>query len=439
MKQLVYFVTFRYLKKSKKSRSAAFISRISIVGVAIGVMTLIVALSIMNGFENDLKKALIGTNAHLTLTAFAIDGEQKIENSQEIIEAIKKTIKAEQISPYSLDQALLSSQNKPRGILIKGVNPKIEAQGKQIYFLIRKNLYNKNEIDSAQHSVEVQQILDNLKIKPRAIKNGEIENLAGIVVGVALAKNLDLKLGDNLNILSTKQKISPFGQLPQVRKFIIVGFFESGLSTYDEVFTLVDIKEAAKTFRLENYIKGYSIYLPSLEAVPKEQIKLIKKFPFPYLVSSWIDDNYNLFAVLRLERIGLTLILFLIILVASFNILSSLIILVSEKSKDISILKAMGADNRSIRNIFILQGSIIGLYGSGIGSLLGLLICWFLKHFSVLKLPQGVYVTDKIPILIDWTQITLILIFSFLSCFLVTIFPAQKAANKNPIDGLRYE
>ncbi len=452
--KLEFFIALRYLKSPKKSRSISFITNIAVVGVTIGVAALIVVLSVMNGFEQDLKKALIGANAHLTLSAFASGGKQQIENSPQIIEDIRQFTTVEHVSAYSLDQALISSRDAPSGVLLKGIDPQMELQGNKIGSLIRKNLY-KTEISDkkqtkasqAKHEKEVKEILQNLKAQPRKIGDptGNLagnfvgETLAGIVIGTALAKNLNLDLNDTLTILSSKQKISPFGQIPQRRKFIVVGFFESGLSAYDEIFTLIDLKEAQKTFRLKNNIRGYSIYLHDLDAVKKTQDKLIKKFPFPYTVTSWIDDNYNLFAVLKLEKLGLGVILFLITLVASFNIISSLVIVVNEKGKDIAILKAMGMRNSSIRNIFIIQGFVIGFLGSLVGSLLGLFICWILGSFSVIKIPQGVYVTDKIPILVDGFQVGLILFLSLLACFLVTIFPSRKAAQLNPVDGLRYE
>ena len=193
------------------------------------------------------------------------------------------------------------------------------------------------------------------------------------------------------------------------------------------------------TFGLKENVRGYSIYLSDLDDVENAQKKLIKKFPFPYIVTSWIDDNYNLFAVLKLEKLGLGVILFLITLVASFNIISSLVILVNEKGKDIAILKAMGVTNSSIRNIFIIQGFVVGFFGSSMGTLLGLFVCWILGNFSVIKIPQGVYVTDKIPVLVDGAQVGLILFLSLLACFLVTVFPSRKAAQQNPVEGLRYE
>ena len=445
--KLEFFIALRYLRSPKKSRSISFITNIAILGVTIGVAALIVVLSVMNGFEQDLKKALIGANAHLTLSAFSSGGEQKIESSSKIIADIRQLIKTEHISAYSLDQALVSSRDAPRGILLKGISPQMELQGDKIDSLIRRELY-KTEILTkkgakkklqAEHKKEVKEILQNLKAQPRKMKNGKVEILAGIIVGTALAKNLNLNLNDSLTILSSKQKISPFGQIPQRRKFVVVGFFESGLNAYDEIFTLIDLEEAQKTFRLGNYVRGYSIYLHDLDAVKNAQKKLIKKFPFPYIVTSWIDDNYNLFAVLKLEKLGLGVILFLITLVASFNIISSLVILVNEKGKDIAILKTMGMRNSSIRNVFIIQGFVVGFLGSSAGTALGLLVCWILGSFSVIKIPQGVYVSDKIPILVNGYQVGLILFLSLLACFLVTIFPSRKAAHQNPVEGLRYE
>ena len=434
--RLETFIALRYLYGSKKSRAISFITNISIAGVTIGVMALIVVLSVMNGFEEDLKKALIGTNAHLTLTAFTGNGEQEITYSKNIIEEIEQKILVEHISPYSLDQALISSKNNVHGILLKGIDIETEIKGRVLQETIKINNKVNNSLPSP---LELAAVLRDLKIQKRVNKDGNEENIAGIIVGVSLAKIFKLKIGDDLTILTTRQQISPFGAIPQKRKFIVSGFFESGLGGYDEVFTLIDLKEARKLFQYNKNIRGYAIYLKNIKDTKSQQDKLIANFPFPHLVSSWIDDNYNLFAVLKLEKIGLSVILFLIILVAAFNIISSLVILVSEKTKDIAILKAIGVDNQSIRNIFLLQGSIIGFFGAAIGTILGLLICLFLKHFSVIRIPKGVYTTDTIPILINWYQVVAILAVSFIMCFLVTIFPSKKAAEQKPVDGLKYE
>ena len=206
---------------------------------------------------------LIGANAHLTLSAFASGGKQQIENSTQIVEDVRQTIEVEHISAYSLDQALVSSRDTPSGVLLKGIDPQMELQGKRIGSLIRKELYkteipDKKKIKETQekHQKDVKAILQNLKAQPRKTKEGRIESLAGIVIGTALAKNLNLGLNDSLTILSSKQKISPFGQIPQRRKFVVVGFFESGLSAYDEIFTLIDLKEAQRTFGLKRECKG---------------------------------------------------------------------------------------------------------------------------------------------------------------------------------------
>jgi lipoprotein-releasing system permease protein len=419
---------------SKKSRAINFITNISIVGVTLGVMALIIVLSIMNGFEEDLKKALIGANAHLTLSSFSQGGEQKILYDEKTIQNIKQAIPTKHISPYSLDQALVSSKSKVHGILLKGIDINTEISGAVLQDLIKK----KSKSGALKISkAEFANIMQDLALQKRTNEEGDEENIAGIIIGSRLANTLNLKKGDSLTVLTTQQKISPFGVIPQKRKFVISGFFVSGLSGYDEVFTLIDLKEAKKLFGRDDYINGYAIYLDKIKDTEVMQSKVMEFFPFPHFVSSWIDDNYNLFAVLKLEKFGLSVILFFIILVAAFNIISSLIILVSEKKKDIAILKAIGTTNSAIRNIFLLQGSIIGFLGIFLGTLLGLLVCFFLKNFSIIKIPQGVYVTDTIPILVEWWQVALILIISFISCFFVTYLPAKKASSGHPVEGLK--
>lgn len=412
----------------------SFITNISITGITIGVMALIVVLSVMNGFEEDLKKSLIGINAHLTLSAFSASGQQKIIYNEATIQKINQSTQVKHISPYTIDQALVSHKKETHGILLKGIDIKKEIQGKILHEFIRLEKKSTAKIiDSSQ----ITPLLQDLKLQERVNKEGNIENIAGIIIGSKLAKILNLERNDTITVLTTQQKISPFGVIPQKRKFVVSAFFSSGLSGYDEIFTLIDLQESAKLFGHNEYVNAYAIYLNKIKSTEKEKEKLLNTFLFPHIVTSWIDDNYNLFTVLKLEKIGLSVILFLIILVAAFNIISSLIILVSEKTRDIAILKAIGVSNHSIRNIFLLQGFIIGFLGTFLGTLLGLIFCFILKNFSWIKIPQGVYVSDSIPILIVWWQIAIILTVSLISCFFVTYFPAKKAAQQPPVEGLK--
>ena len=428
--RLEFFIAFRYLFSSKKSRAISFIGNISIAGIAIGLMSLIVVLSIMNGFEQDLKQSLIGANAHLRLSSLQKDSSQKIPYNEEIIESIKQAIPVKHLSPFSISQALISSKSAINGILLKGIDIKKEAEGEVLTNFIK--LENKDDAPFITPK-QVNLVLNDLKIQPRKNK----EKIAGIIIGSQLAKQIKIQRGDALTILTTKQKPSPFGALPQKRKFIVSGFYKSGLSSYDELFTLIDLEEFNRIFGQEGFVRAYGIYLDRIKDTEAFREKLQFAFPFPFLVSSWIDDNYNLFAVLQLEKIGLGVILFLIILVAAFNIISSLVILVSEKKRDIAILKAIGTSNSTIRNIFLLQGFSVGFIGTIIGTSLGLLVCFFLKNFSIIEIPAGVYITDRIPILISWWQIATMLIISFIACFLVTYFPAKKAAELLPIENLK--
>lgn len=433
-----FFIALRYLSQPSRHKAVFIIGLISLVGVSLGVIALIVALSIMNGFERDLKRALIGANAHLTLTSY---NNQLIDFKDDtVIEKIKQSIQPEVILPFVLEQGLITG-NEPRGALVRGIDARKEAEAGQIFELISTKIISGNKTNLQEQ--EAKEILKNLPLQERLIYNDELQiikqNLSGIILGSSLASKLRIRLNDTVNLISSESRISPLGQLPKIKKFIVVGFFHSGISGYDEVLAFIDINESFKIFSAKNLTKGYSIFLKNIDTIQKSQIKLSQVFPFPHIVTSWIDNNQNLFAVIQLEKLGLATILMLIVLIASFNIISSLTILVIEKSKDVAILKSLGATDKSILKVFIIQGSIVGVIGTITGLVIGLGICWLIANYDIVKIPEGVYVSNNIPIYVDYIQVAIIGLVSFFICFITTIFPANRASKSNPVDILKYE
>ena len=441
------FVVTRYLKSPRKDRSISIITKISILGVAVGVMSLIVVLSVMNGFERDLRGALQGASGHLTIYTFAADGIHTLEQTP-LEQDIKDNLKVIAMAPFISQQGLIMGRQKPKGTLVKGIDYKKESEVTQMDHFIRSKLFdikrdNSSNDKSLKEKEKNEVLLIMERLKPHSLeikdKSGQLKKItaSGIIIGSQLAKNLGVEINDFVTLVTPEERITPMGNMPRAKRFIVVGFFESGLMGFDEILSYIDIKEAQKIYRMQNRISGISIKIedPENADVAKEILK--EKIGFPYIVISWIEQNKNLFAVFRLEKLGLAIILNLIILIASFNIISSLIMLVIEKNKDIAILKAIGATNKSIRNIFIIQGSIIGLTGTIIGEILGIGLCWIIASFDIIDIPPGVYVSNRIPMYIEIWQITLIAVISFLICFFVTIYPSQKAAKLDPIESIR--
>ena len=437
------FVARRYLSSPRKDRSISVITKISVIGVAIGVMAMIVALSVMNGFEKDLKKALQRVNGDLTIYSLSREGFNWKENSP-LLKKIQETVEIKAFAPFTQHQAFIMGKNKPMLTLIKGIDKNLEPGVTPINFFIRSESFESKRdnslIDNATQP-EISEIISKLPAHYETVSGADGETrrkkVFGIIVGSQLAKTLGVDIGDWVTIMSLEARVTPMGDMPRAKRFKIVGFYESGLATADEFFSMIDIGVAQKVFKLGDAISGLTLSVEDRNNADEYKEKLQEAIGFPYIINTWIDQNRNLFAMFELEKFGLAVILTMIILIAAFNIISSLIMLVIEKNKDIAILKAMGAKDGSIRRIFMMQGIVIGLTGTIVGELLGLLTCWVLANFDVIDIPPGVYVGNRISVSVEIWQISLIALVSFLICFLVTIFPSRKASKLDPVEGLR--
>ena len=388
------FIAFRYLRPLRFGSLLSIISWFSFTGICIGVATLIIVMSVMNGFRIELEKRILGFNGHIYIQSY----EEYFE--YDFIKELKSEgIKF--IDPNISIQSLLKFNNSTKGVVIKSY--------------IEENYRNYNFIKEKK---------DNLKT----------EN--SIVLGEDLANSLGIKIGDEVKIISSETVSSPFGQLPKSVILKVLNFFDSGMSEYDSNFAFMSLENAQKIIGINDKVSTIEIHIDNLE-----QTDLIRKFyenniSNDFVVRDWREINQTFWEVLETERTVMFLILSLIIIVAAFNVITSLFILVKNKNKEIAILKTVGLNDNSILRIFLLVGSLIGISGTIIGSTIGILITIYLEYirlalnylFNINLFPSDFYYLDQIPTSVDISQLTFIIIFSVIVSILATIYPAVKAS-----------
>jgi lipoprotein-releasing system permease protein len=260
-----------------------------------------------------------------------------------------------------------------------------------------------------------------------------------IILGRELAKNLGVTEGDMLYLISPNGMLSPIGHVPSMKQFRVSGFFESGMYDFDQTFAFIGLKEAQKLLRMGDSVSGIEIRVTDIYKANQVGERLVAELGFPYWTRDWMQMNRNLFKALKLERRVMFIILTLIVLVAAFNIASSLIMMVMGKTRDIAILKAMGATDKSVRKIFVFNGMVIGVIGTGLGLVLGLLLCTGLKHYNIHELTGDIYYfTTRLPVKLEMLDVVSIVAAALVICFFATLYPARQAAKLNPVEAIRY-
>ncbi|MCX7990956.1 MAG: lipoprotein-releasing ABC transporter permease subunit [Proteobacteria bacterium] len=410
------YVAFRYLKAKRKQTFISFITLISILGVILGVMALIVVLSVMSGFQKSLREKILGANAHIIVLNY----EGPFNNYDDVMKKIKEVKGVEESAPFIISQVMLSSGERSTGVVLKGIDPILQAKVTNLEKSIKKGS------------------LSDLKKK---------RDLPQIVIGRELSRNLGALMGDKINLIIPMGDITPMGVIPKVIEFEICGIVETGMFDYDSTMAYISLETAQKIFKLDKKITGIEVKVADIFKSDLIAQEIQGRLSLPFKTRDWKEMNKNLFSALRLEKTALFIILLLIILVAAFNIITTLIMLVMEKNKDIAILKSMGATSKSIGKIFRLQGVIIGTVGTGVGAVLGVLISLNLhpivvfleKVFKIELLARDVYMMDRFPSSIEPLDVILICLFSFLICYFATLYPAKKASSMDPAEILRYE
>ncbi len=431
------YVGLRYLLSRRKDRSISLITWISICGVMLGVVALIVSTSMMNGFRDNLRKSILGALPQVTV----FGGEQGTAEIKELERRISKHPDVLHTSPYIYKQAMLTGETVPKGALIRGIDPERETDVTEIASFLREEVYPLEPPSPEKQALISKKILARLSYT-NSRKNKE---KAGVILGAALAQGLGVVPGDRVRLISSETKMTPVGDVPRAKELEVIGIFELGISGYDEVLAFVDYQLVQRIYNMEDSVTGIGVTISDPEQAPEIAADLQKSLNASdkqafYLVGNWASENKNIFRLMKLEKLALFVGLALIVLVAAFNIISSITMMVLEKTKDIAILKSLGATDRSILSIFMLQGVLIGICGTAFGVILGLGICWVLLNFNIVDIPPGVYPGgNKIPLSIVWFEIGITALISFMICFLVTIIPSLKAARIEPVQALQYE
>ncbi|PPC82567.1 MAG: lipoprotein-releasing system transmembrane subunit LolC [Methylotenera sp.] len=422
MKSLPYelFIGWRYTRAKRKNHFISFISLTSMIGIALGVAALIVVLSVMNGFQKELRTRILGVASHLEVTG----GGNQLSDWQSVAAFTSKQQNVLASAPYISAQAMLSYDQGVQGAIVRGVIPSAEDK----------------VADLGKH-----------------MKVGRLEDLRagefGIVLGADLAQALGAQIGDKVVLMAPQGQFTPTGVVPRLKQFTLVGLFQIGMYEYDAGLALIHLDDAAKLYRMGDKVSGVRLKLADLFDAPmmaaniSDQLNAQANRSNDYYVSDWTRQHANFFRAVQMEKRVMFIILTLIVAVAAFNIVSTLVMAVTDKRADIAIMRTFGASPSSIMKIFIVQGALIGVIGTALGALFGILIALnidtiipFIENlFNVQFLAKDVYYISDLPSDLIWSDVFTIVTVSFFLSLLATLYPSFKASRINPAEALRYE
>ncbi len=420
---LPLFIALRYLRAKKRHKALSVNTVISVVGVMCGVAALIATMAVMTGAMEEIRDKILGTNSHLVVThrAGAFEGYRAV-NSQ-----VERRADVVAATPFIYGQAMLTSEFGVQGVVLRGIDPEGEGRVTEV----AKNL----KIGRLESLVDG--IAPGFDPDIMDIQDAPSAPQPGIILGRELALKLGALVGSSINVVSPGGEIGPMGMIPKIRPFTVVGIFDTGMFEYDSGLAYVSIAAAQSFLGLENKVTGLEVKVTDFEAAPAVAAALRQELGERFIVRDWQQLNRNFFSALALEKAVMSLILTLIIIVAAFNIVGTLAMLVMEKGREIAILKAVGATRRDIVLIFTLIGLMIGAVGTALGFPLGLGITWLIQ--STYELPGDVYYISHIPAKLVWGDALAVCAAAMVISLLAAIWPAWQAARVSPGEGLRYE
>jgi len=405
------FVALRHLLARRKQVFISLISLISIMGIALGVMALVVVIAVMSGFEKELKKKILGNTAHIMVMKYG----GAIKNYDSLTATISKLSGVKEAAPFILSQAMLTRGRQVSGAGIRGIDQNHDPLRKKLEGMLVDGHYFSTGKDNKNSSPE-------------------------IILGSELAKNLGVKPGSNLRLVAPSGSPTPLGLIPRMQRFSVVGTYTSGMYQYDSALAYTTLAAAQKFFALPGQVSGIAVEVTNIYNSGEIAKEIQQELAYPYWARDWISMNRNLFTALKLERITMFIILALIIMVAAFNIISTLIMVVMEKHKEIAILKTMGLSAYRVMRIFVWEGMIIGFAGTLLGLAGSMVICELLKRYDFITLPGDVYYFEtSLPVDLQLFHLAATATLSLVLAFIATLYPSYRASRLLPAEALRYE
>ena len=409
------FIGLRYLKAKRKQTFVSLITLISIAGVMVGVTALIVVIAVMNGFKEDLRDKILGVTSHVVISRF--DGN--ISKYQEVRAKVEEVSGVNAATPFIYTQVMISSRKAISGAVLRGIEPKTASKVINLPKNLRAGSLEELEAEN----------------KPEGMRS-----TPGIILGNELARNIGASRGEPVTVISPLGRLTPLGRVPRSQTFRVAGIFDSGMYEYDSTIAYVSLWAAQRFLGIGDRVTGIEVRVDDIYEADRVARAIGKALDgYPYWSRDWMRMNKNLFSALKLEKIVMFIILTLIILVAAFNIVGTLIMVVIEKTRDIAILKSMGATRRSIMKIFMIEGAVIGLVGTLLGLLGGYTLCTLLATYKFIELPSDVYYISTLPVKMNPLDVALIALAAIVITLAASVYPAWQASRFDPAEAIRYE